>query len=61
MKEATVIIEGNQHREDQVIHELQKLVSEANSMPEVDATLQTSHYESDDGMDVDTAFGRAEQ
>jgi len=41
-KKATIILEGNQHQADKTIHELTKLISQADSLPELSATLQTT-------------------
>lgn len=47
-KKATVILEGNNVQVEQCIHELSKLVSEANSQPELIATLQTEEVDNTD-------------
>lgn len=40
-KKATMIIEGNQHEVERVIHQLAKLNQEANRQPELTTSLQT--------------------
>jgi malonyl CoA-acyl carrier protein transacylase len=45
MKQAQIVIEGNARQQDRVIHELQKLVSEANREPEVNVTMHTERVD----------------
>jgi len=40
-KKAVVYLEGNTRQQESFIHELSKLVSEANQQPELTASLQT--------------------
>jgi hypothetical protein len=40
-KKAVVFLEGNQRQQEAFVHELNKLVSEANAQPELEASLQT--------------------
>jgi len=40
-KKATIILEGNQHSIEEAIHEIHKLTSQADSQPELTATVQT--------------------
>jgi len=54
-RKATVIIEGNKRQQERMIHEINKLVSEANREPELTASLQTEHVD-EDTMNVDAAF-----
>lgn len=46
-KKAVVFLEGNQRQAEEAIHELQKLTDEANSLPELTASLQTTGVVSD--------------
>jgi len=41
-KKAVVFLEGNQRQQEAFVHELTKLVSEANAQPELTASLQTT-------------------
>jgi len=45
-KKAVIIAEGNQKQTERLIHELQKLVSQANSEPELTASIQSESVES---------------
>jgi hypothetical protein len=56
MKQAKLIIDGNTRQQDRVVHELQKLVSEANQQPELDVSMQTEHVDQDEPLEVETAF-----
>lgn len=44
-KKAVIILEGNTRQRESFIHELNKLVSEANAQPELEASLQTEDIE----------------
>lgn len=47
-KKAVVIVEGNTNQTERLVHELTKLVSEANQQPELTASLQTESVETTD-------------
>ena len=56
-RKATVIIEGNARQQERVIHELNKLVSEANREPELNVSLQSQQIDTmDSDVDVSDAF-----
>jgi len=59
-KKAVVFVEGNTKQSEQFIHELSKLISEANAQPELTASLQTEQVETTGtDIDLDSAFESA--
>jgi len=56
-KKAVVIVEGNTKQTERLVHELSKLVSEANQQPELTASLQTESVDTSDDEVVFTTGG----
>jgi len=55
-RKAIITLEGNDRKQEQAIHELQKFISEANREAELQATIQSERVEQ---SEIEAEFGRA--
>lgn len=60
VRKAIIMLEGNDRKQENALHELKKFVDEANQEPEFEASIQTERIESDDG-NLKATFTRADQ
>jgi len=61
-RKAIIVLDGNERKQEQAIHELQKFADEASREPELDATVHTERIEDTNvALDAENAFDTAQQ